>query len=74
MLEEVRDRRYNEYALILQKAFRKFNAVQYFLKLKNEAADIMYQKKERRALSVNNNFNNSNSIISKCKIQINFLR
>lgn len=74
MLEEVRDRRYNEYALILQKAFRKFNAVQYFLKLKNEAADIMYQKKERRALSVNNNFNNSNSIISKYKIEINFLR
>jgi myosin-1 len=56
LLEEIRDRRYNEYALILQKAFRKFNAIQYFLKLKNEAADIMYQKKERRALSVNRKF------------------
>ena len=52
----MRDRKYNEYALILQKAFRKFNAIQYFLKLKNEAADIMYQKKERRSLSVNRKF------------------
>ena len=52
----MRDRRYNEYALILQKAFRKFNAIQYFLKLKNEASDILYQKKERRTLSVNRKF------------------
>lgn len=56
LLEELRDRKYNEYALVLQKAFRKFNAVQYFLKLKNEAADLMYQKKERRNLSVNRKF------------------
>ncbi len=56
LLEELRDRKYNEYALVLQKAFRKFNAIQYFLKLKNEAADLMYQKKERRALSVNRKF------------------
>jgi len=56
LLEEMRDRKYNDYAVILQKAFRKFNATQYFLKLKNEAADLMYQKKERRALSVNRKF------------------
>jgi len=41
---------------VLQKAFRKFNAIQYFLKLKNEAADLLYEKKERRALSVNRKF------------------
>ncbi len=56
MLEEIRDRRYNEYALILQKAFRKYNAIQYYLKLKNEAADLLYQKKERRNLSLNRKF------------------
>jgi myosin I len=56
LLEELRDRKYNEHALVLQKAFRKHNAVQYFLKLKNEAADLMYQKKERRSLSVNRKF------------------
>lgn len=56
MLEEMRDRRYNEYALVLQKAFRKFNAVNYYNKLKNEAADIMQGKKERRSLSVNRKF------------------
>lgn len=55
-MEELRDRKYNEYALILQKAFRKFNAIQYFLKLRNDAADLMYEKKERRALSVNRKF------------------
>lgn len=52
----MRDRRYNEYALVLQKAFRKFNAVNYYNKLKNEAADIMQGKKERRSLSVNRKF------------------
>lgn len=56
LLEEIRDRRYNEYAVILQKAFRKFNAVQFYLKLKNEAADLLYQKKERRNNSVNRKF------------------
>lgn len=56
LLEELRDRKYNEYALIVQKAFRKFNAIQYFLKLKNEASDLMYQQKERRELSVNRKF------------------
>ncbi|CAF0864311.1 unnamed protein product [Brachionus calyciflorus] len=56
LLEEIRDRRYNEYAVILQKAFRKFNAVQFYLKLKNEAADLLYQKKERRENSVNRKF------------------
>lgn len=42
--------------MILQKAFRKFNAVQYFLKLKTEASDILFQKKERRTLSLNRKF------------------
>ncbi len=56
LLEELRDRKFNAYALILQKAFRKFNAIQYFLRLKNEAADLLYQRKERRPLSLNRKF------------------
>lgn len=56
LLEELRDRKYNQYALILQKAFRKFNSIQYFLKLKNEASDLMFQQKERRSMSVNRKF------------------
>lgn len=56
MLEEVRDRRYNEYALILQKAFRRFNASQFYLKLKTEAADLMHERKERRSNSLNRKF------------------
>jgi myosin-1 len=56
LLEEMRDRKYNEYALVLQRAFRKFNAIQYFLRLKNAAADLLFKKKERRALSLNRKF------------------
>lgn len=55
-MEEVRDRRYNEYALVLQKAFRRFNAAQYYLKLKTEAADLMLDRKERRSNSLNRKF------------------
>lgn len=56
MLEEVRDRRYNDYALTLQRAFRKFNAAQYYLKLKTEAADLMFERKERRSNSLNRKY------------------
>lgn len=52
----MRDRRYNEYAMTLQKAFRRFNAAQYYLKLKTEAADLMHERKERRSNSVNRKF------------------
>lgn len=56
LLEEIRDRRYNEYALILQKAFRRFNAAQYYLKLKTEASDLVLNRKERRSNSLNRKF------------------
>ena len=52
----MRDRRYNEYALILQKAFRKFNAVKYYQKLKLEASSILINRKERRKLTINRKF------------------
>ena len=52
----MRDRRYNEYALILQKAFRKFNAAKYYHKLKLEASSIVLNHKERRHLTINRKF------------------
>lgn len=52
----MRDRRYNEYALILQKAFRKFNAVKYYHKLKLEASNIVINRKERQRLTINRKF------------------
>jgi myosin-1 len=52
----MRDRRYNEYALVLQKAFRKFNAVKYYQKLKLEASSILINRKERRKLTINRKF------------------
>lgn len=55
-MEEIRDRRYNDYALILQKAFRRFNAAQYYLKLKTEASDLLHERKQRRSNSLNRKF------------------
>ena len=56
LLEEMRERRYNDYAFILQKAFRKFNAVKYYHKLKLEASSIVLNNKERRKLTINRKF------------------
>jgi myosin-1 len=56
LLEEVRDRRYNEYAVVLQRAFRKFNAVKYYQKIKMEASSLVLNQKERRSLSINRKF------------------
>jgi myosin-1 len=56
LLEEVRDRRYNEYAMRLQRAFRRLNSKAYYFKLRKEASDIFYLNKERRSLSINRKF------------------
>lgn len=56
LLEEMRERKYDKYARIIQKAFKKFTAVKRYLKMKEEASDIMYGKKERRKFSINRNF------------------
>lgn len=55
-LEEIRDRRYNEYAVILQKAFRKYNSQKYFINLKMDAYNLIKNNKERRDLSLNRNY------------------
>ncbi|XP_072166992.1 unconventional myosin-If-like [Diadema setosum] len=56
LLEEQRERKFDYYARIIQKALRRFNAHNYYLKLKEQASDILFNKKERRRYSLNRNF------------------
>ncbi|KAK8758165.1 hypothetical protein V5799_004202, partial [Amblyomma americanum] len=56
LLEEVRERRYDQHARVIQKAFKKYFAKQQYLKQKQKAADILQGRKERREHSLNRNF------------------
>lgn len=56
MLEEARDRKYNGYARVIQKAFKKYFARKRQEKQKQEAADLLFGHKQRRRASVNRNF------------------
>uniref|UniRef100_A0A8C7KDW5 Osteoclast-stimulating factor 1 n=1 Tax=Oncorhynchus kisutch TaxID=8019 RepID=A0A8C7KDW5_ONCKI len=56
LLEEMRERKYNGYARAIQKAWRKHIAVRKYVKMREEASDILLNKKERRRNSLNRNF------------------
>ncbi|KAI0227941.1 Unconventional myosin-Ie [Lamellibrachia satsuma] len=56
LLEESRERKFDSYARVIQKAFRKFNAVKHYMRLRKEAADLLYNRKERRRYSINRSF------------------
>jgi len=56
LLEEVRERKFDQFARLIQKAFRKYFSRQKLLRQREEAADIFHKKKERRKHSVNRNF------------------
>ncbi|XP_029360409.1 myosin IEb isoform X2 [Echeneis naucrates] len=56
LLEEMRERKYNGYARVIQKAWRKHIAVRKYVKMREEASDILLNKKERRKNSINRNF------------------
>uniref|UniRef100_A0AAY5KVX8 Osteoclast-stimulating factor 1 n=1 Tax=Esox lucius TaxID=8010 RepID=A0AAY5KVX8_ESOLU len=56
LLEEMRERKYNGYARVIQKAWRKHVAVRKYVKMREEASDILLNKKERRRNSLNRNF------------------
>lgn len=56
MLEEARDRKYNMYARIIQKAFKKYFARKRREQEKQEAADFLFGRKERKRASLNRNF------------------
>ncbi|XP_029044083.2 unconventional myosin-Ie-like isoform X3 [Osmia bicornis bicornis] len=56
MLEEARDRKYNSYARVIQRAFKKYFARKRQNVEKQEAADLLFGRKERRRASLNRNF------------------
>ncbi|EEB13134.1 myosin Ie, putative [Pediculus humanus corporis] len=56
MLEEMREKKYNDYARIIQKAFKKHFARRQRDKEKLEASNLVVGKKQRRKNSLNRNF------------------
>ncbi|XP_076827594.1 myosin IEb [Brachyhypopomus gauderio] len=56
LLEEMRERKYNGYARVIQQAWRKHIAVRKYVRMREEASDILLNKKERRKNSLNRNF------------------
>ncbi|XP_052002573.1 myosin IEb isoform X2 [Xyrauchen texanus] len=56
LLEEMRERKYNGYARVIQKAWRKHIAVRKYVRMREEASDLLLNKKERRKNSLNRNF------------------
>ncbi|XP_035228007.1 unconventional myosin-Ie-like [Stegodyphus dumicola] len=56
LLEEMRERKYDGYARVIQKAFRQYFARKQYQKLKEQASDLLVGKKERRRYSLNRNF------------------
>uniref|UniRef100_A0A8C8SYY1 Myosin IE n=1 Tax=Pelusios castaneus TaxID=367368 RepID=A0A8C8SYY1_9SAUR len=56
LLEEMRERRYDGYARVIQKAWRKHVAVRNYIRMREEASNILLNKKERRRNSINRNF------------------
>lgn len=56
LLEELRERKYDQYARKIQRVWRIHRNRKYFLDLKRKASDILQNKKERRRGSINRNF------------------
>ncbi|ETE57720.1 Myosin-Ie, partial [Ophiophagus hannah] len=56
LLEEMRERRYDGFARVIQKAWRKHVAVRRNMQMREEASNLVLNKKERRRNSLNRNF------------------
>lgn len=56
LLEEMRERKFDSYARVIQKAWRKHHAREQYLKQKEEASDILLNRKERKRYTINRNF------------------
>ncbi|XP_062897777.1 myosin IEb [Mobula hypostoma] len=56
LLEEMRERKFNNFARVIQKAWRKHIAVRKYVQMREEASDVVLNKKERRRNSINRNF------------------
>ena len=56
LLEEIRDRKYHHYAKIIQRNYRTWKSQKYFIEMRDKAADVMFEKKERKRFSINRSF------------------
>ncbi|XP_013862815.1 unconventional myosin-If [Austrofundulus limnaeus] len=56
LLEEMRERKFDTFARLIQKAWRRYNARKKYEQMREEASDILYNSKERRSNSLNRNF------------------
>ncbi|KAK9409132.1 unconventional myosin-If [Crotalus adamanteus] len=56
LLEEMRERKFDGYARIIQKAWRRHIAIRKYEQMREEASHILYNFKERRRNSINRNF------------------
>ncbi|XP_041037718.1 unconventional myosin-Ie-like, partial [Carcharodon carcharias] len=56
LLEEMRERKYNGYARVIQGAWRKHIAVRKYIEMREEASDVVLNRKDRRRNSINRNF------------------
>ncbi|KFP06406.1 Unconventional myosin-If, partial [Calypte anna] len=56
LLEEMRERKFDGFARVIQKAWRRHVAVRKYEQMREEASNILYNFKERRRNSINRNF------------------
>lgn len=56
LLEEMRERKFDRFARVIQKAWRKYIAWRKYEEMREEASSILYNFKERRRNSINRNF------------------
>ncbi|KAG1651266.1 Unconventional myosin-Ie [Nymphon striatum] len=56
LLEEMRDRKYDRYARVIQKAFRDYLSAKQLYKMRDEAVNIMYGNKDRNMYTINRRF------------------
>ncbi|XP_076007422.1 unconventional myosin-If [Genypterus blacodes] len=56
LLEEMRERKFDTFARIIQKSWRKYIARKKYEQMREEASDILHNSKERRRNSINRNF------------------
>ncbi|XP_066491112.1 unconventional myosin-Ie [Tiliqua scincoides] len=56
LLEEMRERKYDGYARAIQKAWRRYVAKKKYVQMREEASNLLLNRKERRRNSINRNF------------------
>ncbi|KAK1342402.1 hypothetical protein QTO34_015167 [Cnephaeus nilssonii] len=56
LLEEMRERKFDGFARTIQKAWRRHVAIRKYEEMREEASNILLNKKERRRNSINRNF------------------